>query len=140
MKLVLKRNIFTDDSTIGELFIDGRLECFILEDTDRHLTSDMSLDEIKATKVFGNTCIPYGEYRIHNTFSNRFQKILPLLEGVKGFEGIRIHPGNTKEDTNGCLLPGTAKANNLVLHSRNAFANLWNKIEDKTELTILIIK
>lgn len=140
MKLTLKRNIFTDDSTIGELFIDGRFECFILEDTDRGLNSDMSLDEIAAIKVFGKTCIPYGEYRIHNTFSNRFNKILPLLEGVKGFAGIRIHPGNTSADTEGCLLPGTSKANNLVLHSRNAFQNLWNKIEDETEINILITK
>lgn len=140
MNLVLKRNIFTDDSTIGELFIDGKFECFILEDVDRGLTSSMSIEDIKAIKVHGQTCIPYGEYRIHNTFSNRFQKILPLLEQVKGFEGIRIHPGNKAVDTEGCLLPGTSKANNLVLHSRNAFANLWNKIEDKTEITILIIK
>jgi hypothetical protein len=140
MKLTLKRNIFTTDSTIGELFIDGKFECFVLEDTDRDLNNLMPLDAITAIKIKGSTCIPYGEYRIHNTFSNRFQKILPLLEGVKGFEGIRIHPGNSSADTEGCLLPGTAKANNLVLHSRNAFQNLWNKLEDETEITILITK
>lgn len=140
MKLTLKRNIFTDTSTIGELFIDGRFECFILEDTDRGLISEMDLEAIKAVKVFGNTCIPYGEYRVHNTFSNRFKKILPILEQVKGFEGIRIHPGNTSSDTEGCLLPGTSKANNLVLHSRNAFNNLFNKLEEKTDITILITK
>lgn len=140
MKLTLKRNIFTDESTIGELFVDGKFECFVLEDVDRNLNSAMQLEAITAIKIKGHTCIPYGEYRIHNTFSNRFQKILPLLEGVKGFEGIRIHSGNTAVDTEGCLLPGTAKANNLVLHSRNAFQNLWNKLEDETEITILITK
>lgn len=141
MNLVLKRNVFTDTSTIGELFIDGKFECFILEDVDRKLTSEMSLEEIKAIKVYGKTCIPYGSYRVHITFSNRFNKLLPIVEGVKGFEGIRIHTGNSAEDSSGCLIVGTAKADNLVIHSKDAFKNLLPKLESCTEeIKLLIIK
>ena len=46
MELILKRNIFTDKSTIGELTIDDKFECYVLEDKDRGLNSEMSLDEI----------------------------------------------------------------------------------------------
>ena len=140
MKLTLKRNIFTDESTIGELFIDGKFECFVLEDRSRDLSNEMPLEIIQKIKVFGKTCIPYGSYRVHMTFSNRFQRILPLIEGVKGFEGIRIHPGNNASNTDGCLLPGTSKADNLVLHSKVAFNNLFNKIKDEENITIEITR
>ena len=60
MELILKREVFTDKSTIGSLSVDGKFECFILEDKDRGLTDSMSLAEIVAHKVYGVTAIPYG--------------------------------------------------------------------------------
>ena len=52
------------------------------------------------------TAIPLGRYRLSITPSARFKEDLPLLADVPGFEGIRIHAGNTHEDTEGCLLVG----------------------------------
>jgi len=134
MKLVLERKIFTDKSTIGELYIDGVFSCFILEDVTRP----------KGEKVFGKTSIPYGSYGIVVTESNRFSKLaghdvyLPLLLNVEGFEGVRIHPGNKPEDTEGCLLPGTTKGIDLVSNSRTAFIQLNEKINNAIKQGLIV--
>jgi len=128
MELLLKRSRKTPQSTIGDLFINDQPECVVCEDVDRGLRSDMPLEAIRSLKVHGKTAIPTGRYEVVITFSARFKKPLPLLLGVSGFEGIRIHPGNTAADTEGCLLPGTVPGENMVLNSRKAFGALFNKI------------
>lgn len=99
---------------MGEMFIDGRPFGYILEDKDRGLNSSMSVAEIKLRKVFGQTAIPYGDYEVALSYSNRFKKTMPLLLNVKGFDGVRIHGGNTDADTLGCPLLGAKKAENKV--------------------------
>ena len=59
--------------------------------------------------------------------------MLPLLLDVDGFEGVRIHPGNTDKDTEGCLLPGARYAQDAVLDSRKAFSQLYDKIANGLE-------
>jgi len=142
MELVLKRTDRTEESTIGELSIDGTVECFILEDCDRGLRKDWTLDQIKLTKVYGKTAIPSGRYEIAITYSNRFKKYLPLLLSVPGFEGIRIHPGNRATDSEGCLLPGLTKGTNVVSQSRDAFTSLFNKLKaaEKREKIFITIQ
>lgn len=129
MELTLKRETFTEESTIGSLSIDGVFECFILEDKDRGLTDSMPLSEIVATKVYGVTAIPYGRYEVDWTLSNRFKIFMPILKNVKGYEGIRIHKGNTQIDSLGCLICGTRKRNNMVTESTMATKKLYDKIE-----------
>lgn len=129
MELILKRETFTEDSTIGSLSIDGKFECFILEDKDRGLTDIMPLSEIVAHKVYGVTAIPYGRYEVDWTLSARFGIHMPILLNVKGYEGVRIHKGNTAIDTLGCLICGTKKGNNIVSESTAATAKLYAKIE-----------
>ncbi|MFY9610898.1 MAG: DUF5675 family protein [Blastocatellia bacterium] len=116
MELKLVRKQFTNDSTIGELSVNGKFECFTLE------------DRVRAVKIKGETAIPLGAYEVVVTFSNRFKKPLPLFLNVPGFEGIRIHAGNTKKDTEGCILVGQTKAKNMVGKSRAAFDILFAKI------------
>lgn len=134
MKLLLKRRIFTDKSTIGELYVNGVPECWICEDKDRGLDVSMPLSEIIRLKVKGQTCIPYGYYKVIVTMSERFSRIagkdvyLPMLLNVPGYEGVRIHKGNKPEDTEGCLLPGTHKDIDFVSNSATAFINLNDKI------------
>jgi hypothetical protein len=108
----LKRRWFTDKSSIGEFFFDNSTEriCYTLEDC------------LRETKIHGETCIPAGKYEVVFSFSNRFKKFLPLLLNVPGFEGVRIHPGNTAADTEGCILPGFERADDLVTNSRAAFS------------------
>ena len=129
MELTLKRETFTGDSTIGTLTINGVKECFILEDKDRGLTDSMTLAEIVSTKVYGKTAIPYGRYEIDWTISARFKMFMPILKNVKGYEGIRIHKGNTAVDSLGCLICGTRKKNNMVTESTMATKKLYDKIE-----------
>lgn len=129
MELFLRREIFTDVSTIGVLSINGQFECYILEDKDRGLNSTMPLSEIEKLKVYGKTCIPYGRYEVDWTLSARFKKMMPILLNVKGYSGIRIHSGNTAESSLGCLICGTRKKNNMVTESTLATNKLYNKIE-----------
>ena len=129
MELQLKRETFTDQSTIGTLSIEGKFECFVLEDQDRGLSDTMSLEKIAGTKVYGKTAIPYGRYEVDWTMSARFKKMMPILLNVKGWTGIRIHSGNTEIHSLGCLLCGTRKKNNMVTESTLATRNLYAKIE-----------
>lgn len=101
--LLLKRKIFSTNSTIGELYINGKFFCHTLEDCDRDKNRNGKLEE---GKIYGETAIPSGYYKVILNMSNRFKRILPLLIDVPEYEGVRIHNGNTKKDTLGCILVG----------------------------------
>jgi hypothetical protein len=103
---------------MGEMLIDGKHECWTMEDVVRPI----------GEKVFGETAIPYGTYPVIVTYSPHFKCDLPLLVGVPNFEGVRIHPGNTVADTEGCLLVGLGRTNSSVTQSRLAFNTLFTKI------------
>ena len=128
MNLRLIREPSKDGCTLGVLFIDGAFECFTLEDVVREVTGQ----PVSAWKVKGDTAIPAGRYRVVRTRSPRFGKILPLLEQVPGFEGIRIHAGNRSADTEGCVLPGRSRGVGMVLDSRIAFESLDQKLRHAT--------
>jgi len=129
MELQLKREIFTDISTIGTLTIDGKFECYILEDKDRGINNTLTLEQIMRVKVYGKTAIPYGRYEVDWTMSARFKVMMPILLNVVGYSGIRIHKGNTEIDSLGCLLCGTRKLSNRITESTIATNKLYAKIE-----------
>lgn len=87
-------------------------------------------DTVRATgvKVYGETAIPSGKYKFIMTMSNRFKKIMPLLLNVTGFDGIRIHSGNTSVDTHGCILLGTNNEVGKVTQSTIAYNKLISLI------------
>ena len=144
MEIQLIRKYRKTNYTIGQLFINGQYFSDTLEDTDRGLKESMSLEEIRRIKVFGSTCIPYGTYKVTITYSPKFKKNLPLINNVKGFEGIRIHSGNTNYDTQGCVLLGFNKVKGKVINSKDTvdkFINLVQKAIDIGEqITIHIIQ
>lgn len=142
MKLELIRQYKQETETIGALAIDDKFFCYTCEDKDRGLRSDMTVEEIKAIKVYGKTAIPTGTYEVVLSYSNRFKKLLPLIVGVKGFEGIRIHPGNFATDSEGCVLPGLMKSINGVTQSRAAmtkFMAVFTKAIKKEKVFITIL-
>ena len=129
MELLVVRYHKKPTYTIGKLFINGEYFCDTLEDTDRGLTNTMPTSHIQAAKRKCTTAIPTGRYMVELTVSPRFGRILPILIGVKGFEGIRIHRGNTHEDTEGCILVGENKAVGKVLNSANTEQRLMDRLK-----------
>ena len=144
MELRLERKYRNNNYCIDKLYIDGKYFSDVLEDPDRGLTDNMSLEEIKKIKIKGNTCIPYGTYNVTITYSPRFKKNLPLLNNVKGFDGIRIHSGNKPQDTEGCLLPGFNKVKGQVIDSRvttdKLVAQIQQALNKGEKVTITITK
>ena len=134
MKLESVRIAYKPTYTISRLSIDGIYLCDVLEDVVRDLNRDGDLNDAGEAKVYGETAIPAGTYTVDLTYSNRFKKVLPLLEDVPGFEGIRIHPGNTAVDTHGCLLVGKNTAVGVVTDSKKWFDKLMIRLVDAHEM------
>ena len=136
MKLEVIRFNKGEDSTNGLLFDitnERKFLCYTLE------------DESRTEKVYGETCIPEGEYRLslrtvggfHAKYSQRFADIhMGMLEvcDVPNFEYILIHCGNTDEDTAGCLLVGDTQENNnikkdgFIGRSTSAYMRIYSDI------------
>lgn len=138
MEIVVKRIFTCKDYTIGRLFIDGAYYCDTLEDCDRGLDQGMTDEEIRRLKVYGKTAIPTGRYRVVLTYSNRFRKVLPEILNVKGYSGVRIHTGNTPEDTLGCILVGRNTKKGMVTDSRKMFAPLLDRMKKAKDITLTI--
>jgi hypothetical protein len=139
MNLRVIRQTFTDKSTIGELYIEGKFECFTLEDKVREIPGV----PVSTWKVAKETAIPYGIYSLILDYSDRFKKVMPHILDVPGFQGIRCHSGNTDADTEGCLLVGRTKAVDDIGESKLAFDALFAKLQaanEKEKITILYTK
>ncbi len=70
--------------------------------------------------------------------SYRFKKLMPLLLDVPNFEGIRIHSGNTKEDTSGCILVGKNTSKGMITESKATFEALMKILSPVKDITITI--
>lgn len=143
MNILIERKYKKPTYTIGVVSVNGNRFCNSLEDTDRGLDQSMSVDEIKNKKVYGETAIPKGTYNVTYTYSNRFKKMMPLVNNVKGFDGIRIHSGNTAKDSLGCILLGDNREVGKVVNSRVTCDKLYAMIEEalkKKESVTLTIK
>ena len=128
MKLRLERFEYGSTYTIGKFYIDGVYHSFSLEDVVR-----------KGEKVNGQTAIPTGTYPVIIDLSARFGKQLPHVLNVPGFEGIRIHPGNTSKDTDGCILLGTSwTGGDFICNSKLAFNTFFDKLKEAKTATIVI--
>lgn len=142
LNITVERKFKKPTYTIGIVYVNGERFCNSMEDKDRGLTSSMSLEEIKSKKVYGETAIPTGTYTVQYTYSNKFKKMMPLLVGVKGFDGIRIHSGNTAKDSLGCILLGENKEVGKVVNSRvtcdKFYAIIKKAIDNKEPITITI--
>jgi hypothetical protein len=123
MLLTLLRIALLPTYTIGRLYINGKYICDTLEDTVR-----------EGKKISGQTAIPAGTYTLSYTYSPHFSKLMPLVESVTNFSGVRIHPGNTPEDTDGCILVGQNKIKGQLINSVKCFDAVIKKIKAATAL------
>lgn len=126
MRLEVRRISFKQDYTIGQLYINGQYFCDTLEDVPREI------------KIPGVTAIPVGTYRMKLTWSNRFERIMPLICDVPGFVGVRIHAGNTPADTEGCILVGDNLSKGILVNSRIRFEKLMDMLMTGDNLSITI--
>lgn len=125
MNIELIRTTCGATCTLGKMYIDGEEFCYTLEDVVRP----------NGEKVYGETAIPTGRYRVDITFSNRFQQPMPLVMDVPNFSGIRIHAGNTAADTHGCILVGlrVSPGGTAISESRVAYNAVFAHIRDAIE-------
>lgn len=155
MKLKLIRKWKKDTYTIGQLYVDGVFFSNTIEDKDRGLTSAMTTPQIAIIKKPGITAIPTGTYPITlDIQSSKYKKsktmmafcnaYMPRLVNVPGYGGILIHPGNSAEDTEGCIIPGKNDKVGWVSNSITYFKTLYNKMKEakkrKESITIEIIQ
>lgn len=122
VELLVQRRWSSLQAVVGEMFVNGKHQCYTLEDPPRG---------VKIPKITG---IPEGRYEVKLTWSDKFQAEMPLVVGVPGFTGIRIHWGNTAIDTEGCLLVGKERGANEIFHSLTAYADLFAILEKAVAL------
>lgn len=146
MKFLLKRIARKTGYTIGKLY-----QMIGIEDAStgrtcralRYLCDTLEpqwRDYAKgAKKVKGESAIPEGTFKMVVTKSPRFRQLLPLLLDVPDFYGIRIHAGNDKDDTQGCILVGENKVAGMVLNSRAALAKLLKLMGERPEGEVMTI-
>lgn len=102
MKITVARAPSRGGATLGWLYIDGLYTCRTLEDEVREIEGT----PVSTWKIPGVTAIPAGTYRVTLEASEHFGPDTLTLHDVPGFEYIRMHAGNTSDDTKGCLLLG----------------------------------
>ena len=148
MKLLLKRIALSDSYTIGKLYIDGTYFCDTLEDRVRDFNKDGDLNDVGEGKVYGQTAIPYGTYKVTTSiqspkYSQRAtyawcKGYLPRLLDVPHFEGILIHAGNDATHSAGCILVGENKVRGQVINSMATLKRLLRIINGAEDITITI--
>lgn len=126
MIITLIRKVGTKGFTEGKLYLDGVYFCDTIEDEER------------VKKIQDKTAIPKGKYSVIINMSNRFKKLMPLLLNVPNYTGVRIHSGNTSEDTEGCILVGKKLKDGFITKSRDTFKLLMKKLEGQKDITIEI--
>lgn len=134
MEILVNRVARKDTYTIGKLFVNNIYECDTLEDKDRDANKNGVFDNGE-TKVYSETAIPNGRYKIILAHSPKFSpkvnnRKMPLLENVPSFTGVLIHWGNTAADSAGCILVGVNNAIGRVNNSKETFLRLLDKIEE----------
>jgi hypothetical protein len=122
-------------ATLGSLYVDGVWQCWTLEDQIREVPDQPVLH----WKVAGETAIRSGRYRVVLSRSNRFGYVTPEVLHVEGFTGIRIHPGNRRIDSLGCILVGRDRGDAFIAQSRLAFQALMARLVDAKPGTLELL-
>lgn len=138
MRIELKRIYTCSTYTIGHVYVNGEYVCDTVEDTDRGLHQGMTAAQIRKVKVYRQTAIPTGTYKVTmNVQSPKFAQYeyykkycngyLPRLLDVPGFDGILIHKGVSANSSAGCIIVGYNTIKGRVTDSQKAWEKLMKK-------------
>ena len=128
-ELYLHRGFPSAKSTIGRYSLNGLEVCFCIEDVDRGVNDSMTVKEIQAVKIYGETAIPAGRYKFFWRQSPT-HGLVPQLIGVKGFAYIQIHSANFASQLLGCQAPGMSAGVDSVSSSRDACKKLYKFLRE----------
>lgn len=142
MELRVERLWPRENYTVGRLYVNNEFFSNTLEDKIIDKNKNEIFDNGEK-KVYGESAIPYGKYKVVYNYSPKFGRNLPRLLDVPHFEGILIHPGNTAKDSFGCILVGKNTSKGMLSESRYTSDKL-NEIIDAAqkrgeEITIEIV-
>lgn len=116
MKITVTRKRSTVDSIIGTMALEwDNFTCFTIENKEK--------------------AIPAGIYDLQLTYSNRFNRQMPLID-VPNRSGIRIHWANFGKQLEGCIAVGNQEENNAVDNSRETFSQLFKLLGGRTGMKI----
>lgn len=118
VNLLLIRDTFTKESTIGKLFINGESFCDTLENP--YINNERNI-----------SCIPEGSYKVRLRLpreSATRDYLHLLVQDVPNRDWILFHIGNTAKDTSGCILVGSGRQQDVVENSRLAMDLLIKEI------------
>ena len=149
MKLLVERKWKRPEYTIGILYVNGERFSETCEDCDRGLSQSMPVGVINQKKIYGETAIPTGIYKVvlsvsprlkNRPYAKKYKGLMPEILDVKGYSGVRIHPFNSAKDSLGCIAPGENKVKGQVINSTKAYYALmdnyimpaWNAGEEIT--------
>lgn len=123
----MHRKFLNEESTEGNLYIDGVWFCNTIEDKVRAKPGEWH----SSLKVYQKTAIPYGRYQVLVTWSNRFKRMLTGVFGVPDFEGIRIHNGTSELSSAGCIIVSYEDndAEHKLVNDKKAMNDLCKKVE-----------
>lgn len=136
MNLILTRDIKTPTFTLGYLEGFGKKIGWTCEDVVRGNGNPATIATWKIPDV---TAIPYGHYKVIIDFSDHFQKHLPHILDVPGFDGVRVHGGNSATDTSGCVLLGLSRTSNGVKNCESAVQDLMNLMTENGETWLDVV-
>lgn len=151
MEILLQRTYNCKTYCIGHLYVDGKYICDTIEDVDRGLNQSMTLEEIKKKKVYKETAIPAGRYKVTTDvvspsfslkpyYRNFCGGRLPRVLNVPGYEGILIHRGSNQNSSAGCLIVGYNTIKGQVTDSQKAFEKLYNILRSSKNQIYIEIK
>jgi hypothetical protein len=133
MKLEVLRFNSSDDFTTGLLFdVTDNVRSFLCYTLE---------DQAQTQKVYGETRIPSGTYKLtlraeggfHSRYAAKFgdwHRGMIYVNDVPNFEYILWHIGNDDDDTAGCLLVGKTSQDNFIGSSTNAYKEIYPPIRD----------
>ena len=133
MKLEVLRFNSSDDFTTGLLFdVTDNVRSFLCYTLE---------DQAQTKKVYGETRIPSGTYKLtlraegsfHSRYAAKFgdwHRGMIYVNDVPNFEYILWHIGNDDDDTAGCLLVGKTSQDNFIGSSTNAYKEIYPPIRD----------